>query len=140
MSTIQRLASKAPRALPIALAGALAVVLGSIVPALDGAMEREAQPERITQAIPLPPPPVQRTASAPRNDWQTVRIASGQTLGSVFADLGLPASTMHRVLSVPEAGQLATRLRVGTELAFEIGADGELKGLRFDQDDSFGRR
>lgn len=136
MSNIQRLASKAPRALPIALAGALAVVLGSIVPALDGAMEREAQPERITQAIALPPPPVQRTTSAPRNDWQTVRIASGQTLGSVFADLGIPASTMHRVLSVPEAGQLATRLRVGTELAFEIGADGTLKGLRFDQDES----
>jgi murein DD-endopeptidase MepM/ murein hydrolase activator NlpD len=31
---------------------------------------------------------------------------------------------------------MATRLRVGSELAFEIGADGELKGLRFDQDES----
>ena len=136
MSNARRLAPKAPRALPIALAGALAVMLGSIVPALDGAMEREAQPERVTQAIALPPPPAATAASTPRNDWQTVRIASGQTLGSVFADLGLPASTMHRVLEVPEASQMATRLRVGSELAFEIGADGELKGLRFDQDES----
>ncbi|WP_397573608.1 peptidoglycan DD-metalloendopeptidase family protein [Silanimonas sp.] len=136
MSNARRLAPKAPRALPIALAGALAVLLGSIVPALDGAMEREAQPESVTQAIALPPPPAATAASTPRNDWQTVRIASGQTLGSVFADLGLPASTMHRVLEVPEASQMATRLRVGSELAFEIGADGQLKGLRFDQDES----
>jgi murein DD-endopeptidase MepM/ murein hydrolase activator NlpD len=90
----------------------------------------------VTQAIALPPPPAATAASTPRNDWQTVRIASGQTLGSVFADLGLPASTMHRVLEVPEASQMATRLRVGSELAFEIGADGQLKGLRFDQDES----
>jgi len=136
LSNARRLAPKAPRALPIALAGALAVLLGSIVPALDSAMDREAQPERVTQAIALPPPPAATATSAPRNDWQTVRIASGQTLGSVFADLGLPASTMHRVLEVPEASQMATRLRVGSELAFEIGADGELKGLRFDQDES----
>jgi murein DD-endopeptidase MepM/ murein hydrolase activator NlpD len=135
LSIAHRLAPKAPRVLPIALAGAIAVLLGSIVPALEGAMEREAQPERVTQAIALPPPPA-AAASAPRNDWQTVRIASGQTLGSVFADLGLPASTMHRVLEVPEASQMATRLRVGSELAFEIGADGQLKGLRFDQDES----
>ena len=136
MSNAHRLAPKAPRALPIALAGALAVRLGSIVPALDGAMEREAQPERVTQAIALPPPVAADVASEPRNDWQTVRIASGQTLGSVFADLGLPASTMHRLLEVPEASQMASRLRVGSELAFEIGANGELKGLRFDQDES----
>ena len=136
MSNAHRLAPKAPRALPIALAGALAVLLGSIVPALDGAIERDTHPERVTQAIALPPPPAAATPSTSRNDWQTVRIASGQTLGSVFADLGLPASTMHRVLEVPEASQMATRLRVGSELAFEIGADGELKGLRFDQDES----
>ena len=136
MSNTHRLAPKAPRVLSIALAGALAVIVGSIVPALDGAMERQAQPELVTQSIPLPPAPVPTAAAAPRSDWQTVRIASGQTLGSVFADLGLPASDMHRVLEVPEANQMASRLRVGSELAFEIGADGELKGLRFDQDES----
>ena len=136
MSNTRRLAPKAPRALPIALAGGLAILLGSIVPALDGAMERQAQPKRLTQAIALPPPPAAPAVAEVRDHWQTVRIASGQTLGSVFADLGLPASTMHRVLEVPEASQLASRLRVGSELAFEIGADGELRGLRFDQDES----
>ena len=136
MSNVRRLAPKAPRALTVALAGAVAVLLGSIVPALNGAMEREAQPERVMQAIALPPPPATENEERAGTDWRTVRIASGQTLGSVFADLGLSANTMHRVLEVPEANQMATRLRVGSELAFEIGPDGELKGLRFDQDES----
>lgn len=128
-------APKAPRVAIGALALALAFTLGSIVPALDGALQAQARPERMTQAIALPPAPAPKAADAPRNDWQTVRIASGQTLGSVFADLGLSASAMHRVLEVPEANQMASRLQVGSELAFEIGPDGELKGLRFDQDE-----
>ena len=135
MSTIRRLAPKAPRALSIALAAGLAIILGSIVPALDGALEQQSKVEHVTRAIALPPAPAAINA-VPQNDWRTVRIASGQTLGGVFADLGLPASDMQRVLEVPEANQLASRLRVGSELAFEISADGELKGLRFDHDET----
>lgn len=135
MSHRHRFAPQAPRALLLAIAGALALSLGSIVPALDGAMSARATPSTVTHAIALPPPPAP-AALAPRSDWQTVRVASGQTLGSLFADLGLPASTMHRVLEVPEAQQMASRLQVGSELAFEIGADGELKGLRFDHGDT----
>jgi murein DD-endopeptidase MepM/ murein hydrolase activator NlpD len=135
LSHRHRFAPQAPRALLLAIAGALALSLGSIVPALDGAMSARATPSTVTHAIALPPPPAP-AALAPRSDWQTVRVASGQTLGSLFADLGLPASTMHRVLEVPEAQQMASRLQVGSELAFEIGADGELKGLRFDHGDT----
>lgn len=135
MSNIRRLAPKAPRALSIALAAGLAIILGSIVPALDGALEQQSKVEHVTRAIALPPAPAAINA-VPQNDWRTVRIASGQTLGGVFADLGLPASDMQRVLEVPEANQLASRLRVGSELAFEISADGELKGLRFDHDET----
>ena len=134
MSNIRRLAPKAPRVPLLALAAALAVSLGSIVPALDNAIERQSTPTLLTKAIPLPPQPA-APAEAPVEDWQTVRIASGQTLGSVFADLGLPSRDMHRLLEVPEASQMASRLRVGSELAFDISADGELRGLRFDHGD-----
>ena len=137
MSLAHRFAPTAPRALVLALAGALAISLGSIVPALDGAMDDRASPDTVTHAIALPPAPKAATdIVTPRSEWQTVRVAQGQTLGSLFADLGLSARTMHRVLEVPEAQQMASRLRVGSELAFEIGADGELKGLRFDHGDS----
>lgn len=120
----------------VALAAALVLTLGSIVPALDAALARQTAPEHFTLAIELPPARVDSTTAKPRSDWRTVRIEAGQTLGSVFADLGLPASDMHRLLEVQEASQMASRLRIGSELAFEIGVDGELKGLRFDQGES----
>ena len=138
MSNARRLAPKAPRVPFYALAVALALCLGSVVPALYGALDRQSTSAMVTQPIALPPmapPDATEVAAVPRNDWQTVRIDAGQTLGGVFADLGLSASTMHRVLEVPEAKQMATRLRIGSELAFDIGPDGTLKGLRFDQDE-----
>ncbi|MFN9966482.1 MAG: M23 family metallopeptidase [Lysobacteraceae bacterium] len=131
MSNPSRLAPAAPRVLAIAVAGVLLATLGSIVPALDRALEASEAPATTTLAVALPPPPPSE-APAPKEDWRTVRVQPGQTLGSLFADLGLPASTMHRMLEVPEATQLASRLKVGSELAFDIGPDGELRGLRFD--------
>lgn len=141
MSTASRLTSKAPTAAVVALIGTLALAIGSIVPALDRAIGAQLSPERVTHALALPAQPAAATAPGRQAavagiDWQTVRIASGETLGSVFADLDLPASMLHRVLEVPEANQLASRLRVGSELAFDIGPEGELRGLRFDQDES----
>ncbi len=118
-----------------ALAASLALTLGSIVPAIHGALEPPAEPALVTHAIALPPPAAQ-PAFEPPNDWKTVRIVSGQTLGGVFAELGLAARDMHRVLEIPEASQMASRLRAGGELAFEISADGELRGLRFDHGES----
>ena len=134
MSNPSRLAPAAPRVLAIAVAGVLLATIGSIVPALDRALRADEAPATTTLAVALPPPPV--AAVAPKEDWRTVRVQPGQTLGSLFADLGLPASTMHRMLEVPEATQLASRLKVGSELAFDIGPDGQLRGLRFDADET----
>jgi len=141
LSSASRLASKAPTIAVVALIGTLALAIGSIVPALDRAIDAQLSPERVTHALALPAQPVAVTgpgeqAAVAGIDWQTVRIASGETLGSVFADLDLPATVLHRVLEVPEANQLASRLQVGSELAFDIGPEGELRGLRFDQDES----
>lgn len=130
-------APKAPRALVIGLSAALAIALGSIVPAMNKAIDDQAHPEHLTRQIALPPASSGLTQLAPTTrDWQTVRIESGQTLGGVFSELGLSASAMHRVLEVPEATQMASRMRVGSELAFEIAPNGELRGLRFDQDET----
>ncbi|MFN3965995.1 M23 family metallopeptidase [Silanimonas lenta] len=136
MIHVRRLAPKAPRALTAALGLGLLALTASVVPALYRAMDGGAA-DTLTLAVALPPPPPPAAeAVAPASEWRTVRIASGQTLGSVFADLGLSPRTMHRLLEVPEAKQMASRLQVGSELAFEIGPDGELRGLRFDQDES----
>ncbi len=136
MSDVQRLAPKAPRALIYALAAGMAITVLSIIPALDGAIDEQVNGERLTRVIPLPALAAAAGAPAVREEWQTVRIESGQTLGGVFAGLGLSTQTMHRILEVPEAKQMASRLRVGSELAFDITPEGELKRLRFDENDS----
>ena len=63
-----------------------------------------------------------------------MRIRSGETLGIVFAQLNLPATLMHRLLSETSASNALTHLREGQELAFELDAGGQLKTLRFDRD------
>lgn len=131
--------SPAPKAKPYAvyfLCSALALLLGSMVPAIDQALEHEPRETMVTLAIALPPPAADVVDAGGAVAWQTVAIERGQTLGSLFADLGISANVMHRVLEVPEARQLATRLQPGSELAFDIGPDGSLRGLRFDQDES----
>jgi len=129
-----RFAPTTSRVLGAAAAGVLVVSVLSIVPALERAQRTDAAPATTTIALALPPAPV--SDAAPQEDWRTVRVRAGQTLGSVFADLGLPASAMHRVLEVSEVEQLASRLRIGSELAFDIGPDGNLRGLRFDTDET----
>lgn len=135
MSNLPRFTPTAPRLLGLAVAGVLLVSVVSIVPALERALRSDTLPAPTTTiALALPPPPV--VATATYEDWHTVRVRAGQTLGSVFADLGLSASSMHRVLEVPEMSQLAARLRIGSELAFDIGPDGALRGLRFDANET----
>lgn len=134
MPNPSRYTPTASRVLGVAAAGVLVVSVLSIVPALERAQHADTVPATTTIALALPPAPV--NATAPAEDWRTVQVRSGQTLGSLFADLGLPANAMHRVLEVPEVEQLASRLRIGSELAFDIAPDGSLRGLRFDTDET----
>lgn len=134
MPNPSRYTPTASRVLGVAAAAVLVVSVLSIVPALERAQHADTVPATTTIALALPPAPVNTTA--PAEDWRTVQVRSGQTLGSLFADLGLPANAMHRVLEVPEVEQLASRLRIGSELAFDIAPDGSLRGLRFDTDET----
>lgn len=134
MPNPSRYTPTASRVLGVAAAAVLVVSVLSIVPALERAQHADTVPATTTIALALPPAPV--NATAPAEDWRTVQVRSGQTLGSLFADLGLPANAMHRVLEVPEVEQLASRLRIGSELAFDIAPDGSLRGLRFDTDET----
>ena len=111
--------------------GALVV---AIVPGFTNAMHAPAA-ARATLALSLPALPKAASAT-PINDWQIVRVRKGQTLGSLFADLNLPANAMQRILAQPGAKQPLSHLRDGDQLAFEIPAPGTLRGLRFDKDDS----
>ena len=70
-----------------------------------------------------------RRPSAPA--WQTVTVASGDSLSLIFSRLGLNGTTLHKVLASGEQAHGLKRLVPGQQLDFLI-VDGILKTLRFD--------
>jgi murein DD-endopeptidase MepM/ murein hydrolase activator NlpD len=73
--------------------------------------------------------------TAAPSDWTLVTVKPGQTLGAIFAEQGLSATLMHRLLEHPGAREPLTRFRPGAEFAFQID-DGTLRALRFDRDEA----
>jgi murein DD-endopeptidase MepM/ murein hydrolase activator NlpD len=113
----------------------LALLIVTIVPGFASAMRSANANERATLSLPLPPLVGKAAEAAGSSAWQVVRVQSGQTLGAVFEQMGVPASVMHRVLEQPSARTLS-RLRAGAELGFDLGNDGQLRGLRFERDEA----
>ena len=112
----------------------LGMLVASIVPGFDAVHGDPAQAPRQSMALTLPPLPQARAHEQADDSWQVVRVQSGETLGALFERMGVPASTMYRILEQPGAKQLLTRLRPGTELGFDLPADGQLRTFRFDRD------
>ncbi|MGQ4581940.1 peptidoglycan DD-metalloendopeptidase family protein [Lysobacter sp. F60174L2] len=112
----------------------LGMLVASIVPGFDAVHGDPAQAPRQSMALALPPLPQARAHEQADDSWQVVRVQSGETLGALFERMGVPASTMYRILEQPGAKQLLTRLRPGTELGFDLPADGQLRTFRFDRD------
>ena len=112
----------------------MSAMIVAIVPGFATAM-RAPHVERTTLALALPALPKFSTA-VPTNNWQILRVHKGQTLVSLFDDLGLTANTLQRVLAQPGAAITLKHLHEGDQLAFDIGHPGELRGLRFDKNDN----
>lgn len=119
--------------------GALVVAL---VPGFSNAMQApETRVPLTTMSLSLPPMTQARLQAQAGDSWQVVTVESGQTLGSIFADLDIPAATMHRLLEQPGAKDALTRLRPGAELGFDLpldgrGRPGKLRALRYDRGDT----
>ena len=91
---------------------------------------------RQSLALALPPLPLARAKGQIGDSWQLIRIDRGQTLGSVFKQLNIPTSTMQQILEQPGSKQALTRMKPGTELAFDMPVNGSLRSFRYDRDDS----
>ncbi len=91
---------------------------------------------RSTLSLPLPSLAGNPADAVVGSSWQIVQVQSGQTLGAVFEQMGVPASVMHAVLQQPSARGPLSRLRAGAEISFDLANDGSLRGLRFDRDES----
>jgi murein DD-endopeptidase MepM/ murein hydrolase activator NlpD len=123
------------------LLGGCALVVALFGPGFADASLQHA--DRIELSLPVPPAdPAVLAASALVDemaeavDWQVVQVSRGQTLGAIFASLGLSGRELHRMIEHPGAKAPLSRIRPGDEFAFDIDADGQLRALRFDRDEA----
>src|SRR5690606_10833518 len=111
----------------------LGALVATIIPGFSAQLEPQSQ-LHATLPLSLPPLTVRAPASAqPGHQWEVVEIQGGQTLGGLFASMGLPSHVMHQILEQPGNREPLSRLRAGTELAFALDEDGQLQGFRFDR-------
>ena len=122
------------------LLGSAALLVALIAPGFAGASLQSEQTARVS--LPLDVPPVTDPGAtqlpelpAPAPDWQLVQVRSGQTLGAIFASLGLSSQDLHRLLQHPGANKPLSRIRPGDEFAFAI-EQGRLQAFRFDRDEA----
>ncbi len=72
-----------------------------------------------------------QVAPPPETDplHRIVSVENGDTLSTVFAKVGLSATTLHTVLNSSKEAKQLTRLKVGQALEFKLSADGQLESL-----------
>ncbi|GGD48961.1 membrane protein [Pseudoxanthomonas indica] len=110
-------------------------MVATIVPGFSNAIQPQSAVDgRATLALSLPSLSQAQLEGVAGDSWQIVRVKPGQTLGAIFEELDIPAATMHVLLEDKEAKASLTRLKPGTELAFDLPVSGELRTLRYDRD------
>ena len=114
-------------------------LVAAIAPGFASATKHDIEPVRVVQPLPLPQPAAAAPAKAPAPlapEWQLVTVKPGQTMGDVFEMLELPAATLHRLLDAPGMREPLTRIRAGSQFAFDIPEAGQLRALRFERDEA----
>jgi murein DD-endopeptidase MepM/ murein hydrolase activator NlpD len=115
-----------------------AMLAAAIVPGFDRPVvtQNNAPVPRHSMALTLPPLPIARRQGSAGESWQIVTVRRGDTLASLFDEFDVPASTREQLLAHPSVKETLKRLKPGTELAFDLPANGQLRTFRFDRDDS----
>ena len=113
----------------------IGALLAALVPGFDSAMQADGHDRRMTMSLPLPNLAQLRKRDANADQWQTVTLKSGQTLGGVFSELGIPHSQLARVMKHPKISPVLRRMRPGTEVAFNLPADGSVRAMRLTMHD-----
>lgn len=72
--------------------------------------------------------PAAQLANTPTH--REVIVAKGDTLSTLFEQIGLPASTVSDVLASDKQAKQFTELKYGQKLDFDLAADGQLNDLR----------
>ena len=112
----------------------IGIMIATIVPGFSTVTQPPAPEPLATLALNLPELSLEKQQGTVGDSWQIVKVKPGQTLGSLFKELEIPAETLQRILKHPGAKASLTRLKPGTEIAFDLPVSGELRTLRYDRD------
>lgn len=112
----------------------LGALVAAIVPGFSSAMQTPKALPLTSLALALPPLSLAQLRGHEGDSWQIVSIERGETLSHVFDELGIPQADLQRVLSHPGVKSTLTKLKPGTELAFDLPVDGQLRAMRFNKD------
>jgi murein DD-endopeptidase MepM/ murein hydrolase activator NlpD len=116
----------------------LGALLAAIVPGFSAPSATQASlpMPRTTLALALPALPLSKLRAPVADSWQLLTVQRGQTLGALFEQLDIPNATMHKLLEQSDARSTLARLRPGAVIGFDLAADGKLRTLRYDRDDT----
>jgi murein DD-endopeptidase MepM/ murein hydrolase activator NlpD len=116
----------------------LGALLAAIVPGFSAPSTTQASlpMPRTTLALALPALPLSKLRAPVADSWQLLTVQRGQTLGALFEQLDIPNATMHKLLEQSDARSTLARLRPGAVIGFDLAADGKLRTLRYDRDDT----
>ncbi|MHC8379454.1 peptidoglycan DD-metalloendopeptidase family protein [Pseudomonas sp. MDT1-16] len=88
------------------------------------------EPQETAQVAPAPastPAPVIEEKKSPNH--REVIVSKGDTLSTLFAKVGLPATSVHEVLASDKQAKQFSQLKHGQKLEFELSPDGQLTNL-----------
>lgn len=108
----------------------IGALVAAIVPGFSTAMQSSGKAQRMTLSLPLPQLGGKHGANS--DHWQSVSLKPGQTLSGVFAELGIPQRQLQHVMQHPKIQPVLRRMRPGTELSFNLPADGSVRAMRID--------
>ncbi len=115
----------------VSILASVVALLGAIVPGFANVLQPAGTAQMQTMSLRLPPLSLARQHGTFGDSWQTVNVGRGQSLSRVFSDLRIPKQMLTRVLSYPGVKAELGRVAPGTELAFDLPVNADLRALRF---------
>lgn len=113
------------------LFAAIGALVAAIVPGFSNAMQTPSRAQKTSLALMLPDVDAGNgKGDASGDNWHTVQLKRGQTLGAVFGELGIPQSQLVRVAQNPKIKPELRRMRPGDELSFNLPSDGSVRAMR----------
>lgn len=112
----------------LALAGCIAVITLA-VPGTGNSVP--SSPNVLSLSLPKPPPAPAAGEQPREREWQELTVRSGDTLAGLLRARGVPAATVHDLVTAHDDLRRLARIRPGDVLRIEQDEDGDLTAIQY---------